>query len=335
MRHALVLLMLALMLALPPLAAAQSTTLAPSQVLQCLTPFVAERAALVYPPDALKRGEGGIVRAELWFEHPERAPDVKILGQPLTAFEQTVRDYLRRYRLPCLQAGQHATLTQEFSFEPGGGRNVMWTRPRDASDAGRSAFLRCVTPGPRPDYPARALQMEQQGIVVVRATFSDGQNAPRVEVLDDTPGASLIRAALGAAGQMRMPCHPGQGPESVDVQYRFIIDGVQRWILRDMPLVDFLASVKDIRQAQVYFDFKGMKCPFELRVRMRQPTADNDIGEIGEAVPERAFFLDWLSRQRLVLTAKQQNQVIGQSFGVSVPCTVLKLGTTSGGGASQ
>jgi TonB family protein len=332
MRHAPTL--LALWLMLPLVAVAQTATLAPSQALQCLTPTEPERAALAYPPDALKRKDGGVVRAEMRFDHPELEPDVTILGEPLEALAGAVRAHLRRYRVPCLGVDQHTTLLQEFRFNPTDGRQVMWTAPRDRGDAARDARLRCVTRSPAPDYPAMAAREQQQGTVVVRATFSDGQNAPQVRVLDDTPDRALIEAALRAARQMRMPCHSGV-TESVDVHYVFMIDGGDRVVVRDMPLINYLSSLKDIRHAQVYFDFNEMKCPFDVRILMQQPVANNQVGEVGESVPERAFFLAWLSRQRLVLPAKQQNRLIGQSFDVSVPCGALNLGRAAGGGASQ
>lgn len=326
---------LLLALWLMPLAAlAQTTTLAPSQALQCLTPSEAERTALAYPPDALKRKDGGVVRAEMRFDHPERAPEVKILNEPLSDLEHAVRAHLHRYRVPCLQGDQHATLTQEFRFNPSDGRQVVWTTPRDRGDAARDARLRCVTRSPKPEYPYSALRDRHQGTVVVRATFADAQSAPQVQALDDTPDDALIDAALRAAQQMRMPCHSG-APEALNVYYHFVMDGGDRVVVRDMPLITYLASVKDIRQAQVYFDFNEMKCPFDLRIKMWQPSADNSVGEVGGAVPERAFFLDWLSRQRLVLSAKQQNRLIGQDFNVAVPCGVLNLGKAPGGGASQ
>jgi hypothetical protein len=59
------------------------------------------------------------------------------------------------------------------------------------------------------------------------------------------------------------------------------------------------------------------------------------IGEVGESVPGRAFFIDWLSRQRLDLRARLQNRLIGQSFNLSVPCGIVNLGSQGGGGASQ
>ena len=102
-----------------------------------------------------------------------------------------------------------------------------------------------------------------------------------------------------------------------------------------LTLVQYLRATKDIGKAQVYFSFNEMKCPFDVRIAMNQPIGNNRIGEIGESVPERAFFLDWLSRQRLILPNQQQNLAIGKSPTVSVPCGVLNLGASGGGGASQ
>jgi Gram-negative bacterial TonB protein C-terminal len=315
-------------------AMAATVTLAPSEALQCMTPSEAERAAIKYPPDALERKEGGVVRAEMVFADPAAPPSIKILNKPLDVLADAIKEQLRRYRVPCLEPGQRAVIAQDFRFDPSDGRTVLWSRPRDSGDADRERQRSCLAAFTQPDYPMAALRREEQGVVALKFTFTDGVNPPHVTVLDDTPHPSLIEAATRSVEKMRLPCHSGR-PVSFAVRYDFKLDGGDRIVVRDMALMTFLRAVKDIRKAQVYFDFNEMKCPFDLRVELRQPTEDNRIGEVGESVSERTFFIDWLSRQRLVLPAKQQNRMIGQQFNLSVPCGTINLTDATGSGASQ
>jgi hypothetical protein len=316
-------------------AAAAEVSLAPSQALQCMTPPESERSTLSYPAEALKRKEGGVVEVELTFDDSARPPDVKALNEPLTSLAEGVRQHVRRYRVPCLGAGQKAVIRQDFRFDPTDGRKVLWTTPRDANQTERRGLLACLRASkPRPSYPLSALRREDQGVVVLGVMFKDAANAPEITVLDDTPESSLINAAKEHALSLRLPCHDGAVFE-VQFQYDFMIDGADRLVLKDLTLPEYLRATKDIAKAQVYFSFNEMKCPFDVRIALNQPIGNNRIGEVGQSVPERVFFLDWLSRQRLILPTKQQNLLIGKSLNVSVPCGVLNLGATSGGGASQ
>lgn len=316
-------------------AGASEVSLAPSQALQCMTPAESERARLNYPADALKRKEGGVVEVELTFDDSARPPDVKALNEPLTSLVEGVRQHVRGYRVPCLGAGQKAVIRQDFRFDPTDGRKVLWTTPRDVNESDRRGLLACLRSSkPRPSYPWSALRREDQGVVVLGVVFKDAANAPEITVLDDTPESSLINAAKEHALGLRLPCHDGAVVE-VRYQYDFVIDGADRLVPKDLTLPEYLRATKDIAKAQVYFSFNEMKCPFDVRVALNQPIGHNRIGEVGESVPERAFFLNWLSRQRLILPTKQQNLLIGKSLNVTVPCGVLNLGATSGGGASQ
>jgi hypothetical protein len=319
--------------AMASFAAAQTVSLAPSETLRCMTPSTVEREALNYPADAFERKEGGVVRVEMTFHDPGRAPTVKVLGDALRDLEWAVRDHVSAYRVPCLAAGQQAVIRQDFNFVPSDGRRVLWTRPRDAQD--RRKLTEClVKPQKLVHYPTVPHARNEQGTVALRLTFTDAVSAPTLTVLDDMPSQPLINAASSHALETRLPCHEG-GPVDVHVDYQFRIEGGERVVLKDGDLAFYLGGVEGIRSAQVYFDFRQMKCPFDVRVRMRQPAADNAVGEVAESVPERAFFLDWLSRQRLRLSRADQNRVMGQRVTVSVPCTVLSLGNRSGGGASQ
>jgi hypothetical protein len=320
------------------LSAAQAVTvsLAPSDALRCMVPPEAERGKPEYPQEAFERKEGGAVDVELTFTDPTSPPKVAIADAPDRFLADAVRRHVRQYRVPCLAEGQSAMLKQSFLFTPTDGRKVSWTNPKDVDDKRRSELMRCITnaSGNAPHYPKSALTRNEQGTVALELTYKDGVGPPDVKVLDDTPHRHLIDVAKQHAQGYRLPCHAGE-PLSTVHEYVFRIEGGDRMVVNDMALVAYLRNVKDIQSAKVYFDFNDMKCPFDVRIQMRQPVANNLVGEVGPAVPERRFFLDWLSRQRLNVDKRTQNLVLNQLTTVNVPCGSLSLGNQPGGGAGQ
>jgi hypothetical protein len=301
-----------------------------------MTPVGAARAP-AYPPQAYARKEQGTVAVQMRFTQPDRPPVVKVLdlGSTGSLLVGAVEDHLRSFRVPCLAPGQTVTLEQQFRFVAHDGREaVQWTEPQDADDLRRQTLIKCLVHGARPRYPMTALAANAEGVVPLRLRFSRADAPPEVELLDKTPHVQLVYAARDAALDSRLPCLTG-GPLSVDQFYIFNIDGNERLVLNDMSLVQYLRSVQGIRDAQVYFDFNTMKCPFDVRVELQQPASDNRIGELDGPVPERQFFLSWLARQRLQMQPKQQNRLMTQSAVITVPCGVLSLGPTQGGSGSR
>lgn len=319
-------------------AVAQQQMLTPSEVLGCLTPAEATRGTPVYPETRLARKEGARVAVELEFRAADEAPKVTVTERDVPEdFISAVREHVRRYRVPCLKPEQTARLSQNFEFVPTDGRKVRWQWPVDAADARRLRLALCIKhprPGTKPEYPQFALRDNVQGPVILRLLFSAADAPPAIEVANEDAKGALQRAALDFAKDFRMPCHEGE-PVSVTQFYIFRIQDSRRVVLRDMTLLTLLSSVKGIQQANVYFDFRQMACPFELRFSLNQPYALNAVGELGEHHPERRHFIDWLSRQQLDLPERTLSEVIGDKATVTVPCTVLNLGTASGGGASQ
>jgi hypothetical protein len=336
LRAALLTLGLCLVAAHDALATTPQTQLAPSEALACLTPVGAARAP-AYPPEAYARKEGGTVAVKMHFTQPDRPPRVEVLDARATVsvLVAAVESHLRSYRVPCLAPGQLATIEQHFSFVAHDGREaVQWTEPKDTEDLRRQELIKCLVPGSRPHYPMTALAADAQGVVPLRLRFTRPDAAPEVELLDKTPHVQLFFAARDAARASRLPCLTG-APVSVDQFYSFAIEDSERLVLKDMSLVQYLRGVQGIREAQVYFDFNTMKCPFDVRVELRQPALDNRIGELDGPVPERQFFLSWLARQRLQMTPQEQNRLMLQSAVVTVPCGVLSLGPTQGGSGSR
>lgn len=317
---------------------AQTMAVAPTAAQRCLTRGELTMGAPVYPQQAFERRDTGRVAVELDFEKPDTAPRVSVTaseGGPV--FEKAVREFLEAYRVPCLEAGQKAQLRQEFVFTPTDGRRIRSSEPIDAEEQRRWRMGACVKhlrPSERISYPNVALRKGEFGTVVLRLQFLDAQIPPSITVLDDVGSRALAAAAKEFAAGFRMPCHEGGSVDLVQL-YSFKFEGDARVVLNDVSFVEFLRNVKGIQKANVYFDFKEMGCPFEVRLTLLQPHGRNKVGELGEPNSERRFFVDWLRRQELNLDAKTLNAVLGQEVTLTVPCTVLNLGTKSGGGASQ
>jgi hypothetical protein len=270
---------------------------------------------------------------------PPEVGDIDVSAGTFRAqFRQSVLDFVASYRVPCLNPEQPSALRQEFVFVPHDGRPVTMFATRDEQALRIARLQRCVTqPEPRtlPEYPPQLVLSEVQTTVVLRLAFTGPTAEPAITVLNDGGSVLFPRAVRKHADGYRMPCHDGAGPAEIIMTYVFMVSGAQRLILRDMPLVNLLGSVKGIRSANVFFDFSTMGCPFDLRFRLLQPYAPNEVGEVGPTHPDRAHFLDWLSRQQLELRPSDINALIGQHALVNVPCTVLDLGQRGGSGASQ
>lgn len=319
-------------------AVAQTTVVAPSAAQQCLTRGDVTLGAPVYPQRQFELKEAGTVVVELRFDRADAPPKAEVLQPDVRdAFVEAVLAFAKAYRVPCLESGQTAQLRQEFVFRPTDGRRVQAFLPADAEAERAARLSRCMKHAgrvARPSYPEAALNAGEQGTVFLRLKFSDSNGPPQVTSLDRSVSRALVREATDYAEGLRMPCHEGAAVETA-IMYRFLYKDGPRVALTDPSFVKFLAGVKGIRSANVYFDFSTMGCPFDLRLRMLQPFAPNDVGELDAPHPERRFFLDWLSRQQLDLDARTNNMVLGQHMDLRVPCTVLSLGNQPGGGASQ
>ncbi|MBL8329446.1 MAG: hypothetical protein JNJ71_11375 [Rubrivivax sp.] len=316
---------------------AQQASLAPSEALRCMTPAGEDRAP-PYPPQAFRARLGGRVAVEMTFTQADRAPRVRVLNTPeaVLVLTQAVEAHLSGFRVPCLPEGQSVTVNQEFNFVPDDGRQVVqWTQAREPEAERRKEELKClVRPSQKMSYPLNARRVNAQGVVPLRGRFHRADGPPTITLLDSTPHSALVSAAQDYMAQLRLPCLQGE-PLDVDFFFMFILEDAPRWAIQDMDLSQYLTLVKGIQEAQAYFDFGAMKCPFDLRVEMRQPAADNRVGELDGPVPERAFFIDWLSRQRLDLPAARQNALMTQRTTLRVPCGVLALGARTGGGGSR
>jgi hypothetical protein len=326
-------------------ASAQTTTALPTPAQRCLTRGELLLGAPVYPTEVLEAKASGRVTIELEFDAPDAEPKLQSLQvdrvdqrSHAQQLEQSVRDFIKAYRVPCLRAGEKSTLKQEFVFLPHDRRGVTMMASSDPSRVRDDRLRSCLVhqdPKAQPLYPRADLRAERQGTAVVRLEFTDSNSPPKITVLDEGGGSWFADVAGEHALGYRMPCHDGQGVASLLQLYTFRIEGASRVTLKDVSFPTLVAAFRGIRSANVYFDFTTMGCPFDVLFRPMQPHAPNDVGVVGDVNPDRRFFLDWLSRQQLDLPPRQLNALIGQEARVSVPCMALNLGTTSGGGASQ
>jgi hypothetical protein len=311
-------------------AQAQTFSRAPSAEEQCLTPGPAERGAPVYPEKMLAQREDRTVRVELSFDGPEQAPRLKRLAHTDNdEFFDAVKDYVQRFRVPCMQAGAPAARVEmEFRFTLSNGRRVFTrTTATQEEIERRKALFSCTTrsnPQAR-DYPRAALERGLQGLVVLDMNFTDAGSPPSVKVLHDGGSAQFAKMAQALVEEFRMPCLPPGEQLSSRFEYVFKIqDGDKAW-LNDMALPNFLAMVKGIAEKKAYFDFTTMGCPFVVNFALRQPYLPNKVGQLGDFQMSREPFIDWLSQLDLNVPIKQRELVMLHESTITVPCIKLDL----------
>jgi hypothetical protein len=329
----------ALLASLPAWAQSARTVLEPPDSLACLQPGPAERGTPQYPPDLLAARQGATVKVELAFTAPDAPPSMKVTDNSGSeGFVAPLREFVARYRVPCLPAGRSTTMRQEFVFEPGEKRQVFWYDPTSEEAVALARTMSCLThiTGDRElRYPHEAWRADASGTVLVRIRFEAGDQVPRTELLSGAGHNALDAFALQHSLGYRLPCLQGT-PIAFVQSFRFVLDErPKRSLLNDMELLPFLSNVKGIDKAVVYFDFRRMACPFELRFMLMQPFTVNTVGEVGDSHPERRHFIEWLKRQELNVPKRLLNRVVSESMTIAVPCGVLNLGPTTGGGASQ
>ena len=310
---------------LPAIAHAENSRLAGSAEAACV---VQPEGPLTYPPRVLARKDFGTVQAELTFEAPDRAPQVKILdeGGSVAALVDAVIVHAKGLRMPCLAGDRPVKLRQDYVFVPNDGRKVMATQLVDERDAAREEKLRCVRHASgesRPEYPGLALDRSEQGKVLVRLSFTAADQPSGVEVLTYGGFHHLRDAVLDHVAGLRMPCLGSGEPVVAERIYDFRLEGGPRTVLRDVGLLEFLRAVDKLEPA--FFDTNAMGCPFDLRVSYWQPYDANKVREIETTDPLRKPLLAWLSRLSLRLPERQRDALLGEESTMHVPCVKLDL----------
>jgi hypothetical protein len=299
----------------------------PSSAVVCLTPALAVRGLPAYPADELKMKAGAKVRVQLTFESANASPGVQVLANTgMPEFADSVRDFVQRYRLPCLADGEAPVrASQEFVFDPGDGRKIVYKglSPEPEASIPQSCFHQ---PGSGPRYPMAATQNAEGGTLLARVSFEQTDASPKVRILYNARSPTLERAIQSHLEAYRFTCPlPGGRPVVATQTFSFVIDGASRYAFKDIGLPEFLRMVDPAGLTNARFDFNQLSCPFDLSVTVRRPYAENVVGEYGEADPRRRPFMEWLRQLTVVLPKKMEPYLFGQSMKVSVPCLRLEL----------
>ena len=310
--------------------AAPEATLAPSAAITCLTPVEAERGRPEYPQEMLRLKESSTVEVELVFKSPGSAPQVNFLNDThVREFEGPVEAWASKLRMPCMAAGgEPVRLQQDFVFEPNDGRKVVYTAMSDPADARRRKLLECAVwphgEGAELTYPDRAVRDHRQGILVVKARFVGPAQPPELEVVDNGGSTAFIGAARPYLERMRIPCM-GSDPIDLHMFFDFRIPGSSgpRHVLNDMTLSAYLHLGEP--STGVYFDTTTMKCPFDVRLKFRQPFEPNGVSELESVVPARHAFLDWLAGVKFNVDPGLAKGLFGQESTLHIPCARIDL----------
>jgi hypothetical protein len=309
-------------------ARAQDPTLEPSAAQRCLTPVDERRGEPVYPPHALMLGAKGRVKVELAFAAHDKRPAVTVLDSDGDrSFVDAVKEHVAAFRVPCLgRAEAPARLVIEYVFRPGDGRHVSWTDPLDADAAARGEMLKCLrheSGDKAPAYPLAARRNGVQGRVLTRLRFDSADQPPQAQVFA-RPGARLLaRQVKDWVQGYRLPCLGG-APLEMSQVFAFVFEG-EVYGFKPASLVEFLAAVKGIRSQRLQFDFNAMGCPFDVRLRYRQPDLVNAVGTPGPPDASRRDFLDWLGRAELALPGPSLDAIFGDEVTLRIPCTKIDL----------
>ncbi len=309
-------------------AAAQTTAIAPSAQVACMT-HITGASQPEYPPLLLDRKDGGTLDTTLTFSNAALGPDVKVAddGLLLAGLADAVKKYAQGLRVPCLAANAPPVVMKvSYVFIPNDGRKVVSSRPRDTADDARLRQVDCVAHkdgDKQPQYPYSALAAEVQGPVLVKMTFSAPDKPPVHEIVASVNSRHLRSAVMRYVEGLRMPCLTG-APVAMSINFQFRLIGGTRTLINDMNLSTFLGFVKQVPRG-VYFDLTTMGCPFDLRVIYGMPHIYNHVGELEKSVPARRPFLDWLAGLEFALPEARNTQVLGQEFVLQVPCTIVNL----------
>ncbi len=294
----------------------------------CLTPPAAQRGSPEYPEWELASKVTGLIRVSLTFTGKDSAPSVKYLNPSVwnedanAAFLKSVERFVANYRLPCLTEGA-ATMVQEFSFVPDS-RKVLALGVSDAPSEEAANDCRIEYVGNKPVYPSGS--QRPYGNVVLRMTFSQRDEAPRVTVVYGAGHYLLADTAKAWANNYRLRCaKPIETQVFATQTYRFMLEGGPNATLKDMGFVAFLQSADRSSLGKPKFDFNSMSCPFDVKVTLLQPHAPNRVAEVEQRYASRSEFLKWLTTVVFNYPKGYERLLVGESTTVSVPCMALDL----------
>lgn len=297
-------------------------------LLECLSPAAAERGAPEYPNRQLQLRKSASVRVELRFDASDAAPDVKVLDDrsndddDFLAFKRAVQAQVKRYRLPCLVAGEKAVLTQQFDFVSD--TRKVATSPLTADNPILNGNCKVQAPQGRPSYPI-SFGRRKAGNVTLKVNFNQSDAEPELTVLYGAD-RGLSESVVNWAKAYRVHCAtPLARPVSAFQQFRFRMPDQAEYAIKDLRLVEFLAGTDRAGWGAVDFDLNATGCPFAVKLTLLQPYAANLVAELETYDASRQPFLKWLAKLKYKLPANAEPFLIGESLNVAIPCTELKL----------
>jgi len=300
----------------------------PTATERCLTVEPGKAGIPEYPFDQQKREEPGRVLAELVFTLPTARPEVIVIdSEGHRAFVDAVKDHARHLRVPCLRPDEGAArLRLNFVFRAED-RKVVGSPQTDDEQKRRTAIAQCLahTSGRMQlDYPPSALRQHIAGRVVAVLRFTAGDQPPEVH-LHSRPYAQVLRDSVGEWSKgYRLPCLQG-GPSIVTVDFIFKFEGDREYGMRNVTLLQFIRSVRDIQKQRVAFDTNSMSCPFDLQMAHYQPQSQNVVGQMDNYDAARQPLIEWLRAAELGLTGPQLNAIFADRFTLHVPCLRVDL----------
>jgi len=161
--------------------------------------------------------------------------------------------------------------------------------------------------------------------VLVQVKFTSPDSPPAATILFASGNPRLRRLVEQTVAGYRMTCMPAGKSEIVATQLFFLRDP-ELQLLRlkqELGLVELLRLSKDVRAQPVRFDTTAMACPFKVQFGPYRPYTTNSVKEVGESVPARQPFIDWLAQLTLDLPTSFMRTAMGEQSTVTVPCTIL------------
>lgn len=195
-----------------------------------------------------------------------------------------------------------------------------------AESAAAMQQSQCKFIGPSGMQPYPSGNRTPAGNVVLRMKFAQSDAPPEVEVLYSARHHLLARTGVSMAQEYRMHCEkPLATPVYATQTIRLRTEGAQGAALKDMAFVPFLQSLDRASLGKVKFDLNTMSCPFDVKVTLIEPFAENTIAEAEARDPARQEFLAWLRKLVFKYPAETERFLVGESTKVTVPCMVLDL----------
>lgn len=312
-------------------AAAQPTTvIEPSAALRCLEVTDPKLPEPEYPFEEYKSRQPGSVTLSLRFTGPDLAPDVEVLaseGGP--EFVLSTQRFASSLRVPCLGAGETATLTQVYDFRTNVAR-VRVMAAQEASLARQQALLECrqhVSGERAPPFPMRARERDIAGNVIVRLRYTAPDQAPEVVQLAHRRNTRLLAREVDHwVRGYRLPCFvPGRDePLTITMTFVFRFTGHPQGFTA-LTLPQFMHSTRGIARQTLQLDTHTMDCPFDVLLQYRKPYMPNHVASAGEQLASREPLLAWLREAELQLQPRDLDVAYGDTADITVPCMKIDL----------